>query len=85
MKKLTLVYIDNLDMVGLDPVGLTQRVLVLTRSDMSAAIMTEIMRPLIPTGMIPRTSFGNAMLEHETGFWQIAKQTSGSTQPTSSG
>ena len=55
------------------------------KSDINAANITLIMIPRIPSGMIPKTNRGYAILEQLTGFWQMAWQSSGSTQPISSG
>ena len=38
------------------------------RSDMRAASMTEIMMPLRPSGMMPITRRGKAILEQLAGF-----------------
>ena len=42
------------------------------RSDIRAASMTAIMTPLRPSGMIPSTMAGYAVLEQETGLLQKA-------------
>ena len=55
------------------------------RSDIRAASMTASITPLSPSGMMPRTRAGKAVLLQETGLPQTASQIAGSTQPTVSG